>query len=594
MYKQRLELTWIGKENRPRLEPRILIEEPERSYHAAHRVTENDLFDNRLIFGDNLLALKALEQEFAGKIKCIYIDPPFNTQQAFEHYDDGIEHSLWLTLIRDRLEILHRLMANDGTIFVHIDDNELGYLIVLLDEIFGRGNRLYIVTFRQASATGHKAINPGCVSTTNFILVYAKSKSEWKPNRIFTSRERDARYGQFIENVHAPHDLWVFTTLSKAFAEHLGLKEKEARAIAKEQPELLDEFVLKNAKSVTQLARPDYDAVSAEARKFIDQSQKAPNRIFRLSRDGYSDMFLVGGKRILFYSDKLKMIDGQLVTGEPLTTLWDDVLSNNIHNEGGVEFPKSKKPEALIRRCLELVTNPGDLVLDSFAGSGTTGAVAHKMGRRWIMVELGEHCHTHIIPRMRSVIDGTDPGGITEAAGWNGGGGFRYYRLAPSLVTMDRWGQWVINKQYNAAMLAEALCKLEGFTYAPSESLYWQHGHSTERDFVYVTTQTLTHAQLEELSEEVGPERSLLVLCAAFRGKTDRWPNLTVKKIPKTVLSRCEWGHDDYSLQVENLPQAPPRPPASAADPVLSSGDSHGQTDMFGVIAPQPPKRKRR
>jgi adenine-specific DNA-methyltransferase len=218
------------------------------------------------------------------------------------------------------------------------------------------------------------------------------------------------------------------------------------------------------------------------------------------------------------------------------------------------------KPERLLFRILALCTNPGDLVLDSFAGSGTTGAVAHKMGRRWIMVELGEHCHTHIIPRLQKVIDGADPGGVTEAVGWKGGGGFRYYSLAPSLLEQDRWDNWVINKRFNAAMLAEALCKLEGFQFAPSDSVYWQHGRSTESDFIYVTTQHLSADQLQHLSDEVGPDRTLLVLCMAFRGKPENHSNLTVKKIPKQILSRCEWGHDDYSLKVENL-QAAPREP---------------------------------
>jgi adenine-specific DNA-methyltransferase len=217
------------------------------------------------------------------------------------------------------------------------------------------------------------------------------------------------------------------------------------------------------------------------------------------------------------------------------------------------------KPERLLRQIIEISSNPGDWVLDSFAGSGTTGAVAHKMGRRWIMVELGEHCHTHIIPRLKKVIDGEDPGGITEAVGWKGGGGFRYYRLAPSLLEKDKWGNWVVNKQYNAAMLAEAICKLEGFTYAPSDSIYWQHGHSSERDFIYVTTQNLNHEQLQALSDEVGGDRSLLVLCSAFRKREGGYPNLTIKKIPNAVLKRCEWGHDDYSLQVQNLPKAPPK-----------------------------------
>jgi adenine-specific DNA-methyltransferase len=217
------------------------------------------------------------------------------------------------------------------------------------------------------------------------------------------------------------------------------------------------------------------------------------------------------------------------------------------------------KPEGLVRRVLQIATNEGDLVLDSFAGTGTTGTTAHKMRRRWVMVEVGEQSDTHILPRLKQVIDGQDPGGVTDSTNWKGGGGFRYYRLAPSLLERDKWGNWVINKAYNAAMLAEALCKLEGFVYAPNETVYWEHGHSTERDFIYVTTQHLTHEQLQQLSADVGPERSLLVMCTAFRGKADAYPNLTIKKIPKTVLSRCEWGHDDYSLEVANLSPAPPQ-----------------------------------
>jgi len=232
---------------------------------------------------------------------------------------------------------------------------------------------------------------------------------------------------------------------------------------------------------------------------------------------------------------------------------------------------------------IHLATKPGDLVLDSFAGSGTTGAVAHKMGRRWIMVELGEHCYTHIIPRLQKVIDGEDKGGISETVNWQGGGGFRYYKLAPSLLRQDTYGQWVINKEYNAEMLAQALCKLEGFTYSPSEVYYWMHGHSTEQDFIYVTTANLNHEQLQQLSDEVGAERSLLVLCTAFRGRGE-YPNLTVKKIPKQVLSRCEWGHDDYSLQVGNLPKAPPSPSTGSgrtAEGAKARGANVAQVGLF-------------
>ena len=261
-----------------------------------------------------------------------------------------------------------------------------------------------------------------------------------------------------------------------------------------------------------------------------------------------------------------------------------------------VEPFSTPKPEKLLQRILNIASSPGDLVLDSFAGSGTTGAVAHKMGRRWIMVELGEHCHTHIIPRLKKVVDGEDEGGITESVNWQGGGGFRYYRLAPSLIVSDRWGNPVVNPEYNAAQLAEALSKLEGFTYAPSEVQWWQHGHSSERDFIYVTTQNLSADQLQALSDEVGSDQSLLVCCAAFHGvsaakASERWPNLTLKKIPKMVLARCEWGHDDYSLNVANLPIAENTEPAKEPEPATgaatrktkkSAATNAGQGGLFG------------
>jgi adenine-specific DNA-methyltransferase len=249
----------------------------------------------------------------------------------------------------------------------------------------------------------------------------------------------------------------------------------------------------------------------------------------------------------------------------------------------GDDVFSTPKPEQLIQVALHIATNPGDLVLDSFAGSGTTGAVAHKMGRRWIMVELGEHCHTHIVPRLQKVIDGQDPGGVTQATGWQGGGGFRYYELAPTLLATDGWGNLVINPEYDAAMLSAAMCKLEGFAYAPSELLWWQQGRSSESDFIYVTTQTLGLEQLEALCDEVGTDpnnpRSLLVCCGAYRGVTaaqaaQRWPNLTLKKIPKMVKDRCEWGHDDYSLNVANLPMAQkPVDAPPAQDELFGKGD---------------------
>jgi adenine-specific DNA-methyltransferase len=559
--KQKLELNWIGKENRPKLEPRILVEDPEKSYHAPHRVGENDLFDNKLIFGDNLLALKALEQEYAGKVKCVYIDPPFNTGEAFEHYDDGVEHSLWLSLLRDRITLLHSLLHPTGTLAIHIDDNELCYLTALTDEIFFRRNRINIITFKQSSVSGPKSINPGLVSTANYILIYAKNKDLWKPNRIYQKTARDPRYSRYIANMKECHSKWKLITLKKAFAAFHKISEEEIKAkFADKLEEKLEEFVIKNAEAVVRTARVADKDVNETAREALAASRTITNEVQFAARDGKSDYYFLGGEQLIFYSSKVQIIDGQATTALAASNLWDDLLSNNLHKEGDVSFKKGKKPEGLIKRIMELATNPGDLVLDSFLGSGTTAAVAHKMGRRWIGIELGEHCHTHCLPRLQKVIDGEDPGGITKAVEWKGGGGFRYYKIAPSLLEKDKWDNWVISKEYNAAMLAEAVCKLEGFVYAPSDSLYWQQGHSTEQDFIYTTTASLTHAQLQQLSDEVGPERSLLVVCTSFRGAKEGYPNLTVKKVPKAVLNRCEWGKDDYSLRVENLPKAPPQP----------------------------------
>ena len=557
--KQKLELTWIGKEHRPKLEPRILLPDDSKSYHAKHRVKEADLYENRMIYGDNLLALKALEQEFTSKVKCVYIDPPFNTQQAFEHYDDSVEHSIWLSLMRDRLQIIHSLLHPSGSLFIHIDDAELGYLIAITDEIFGRRNRISIITFKQSSASGPKAINPGLVTTNNFILYYAKDRSQWAPRKVFVPSGRDDRYTKYIINHEDDYTNWKLGSLKDAFCEwHQSDWESLRSRFADKIEVRLEQFVLENAARVVRTARVAPKDVNESAREALQRSIESANKVFRSSRDGKEDYYFLNGEQLIFYKNKTKIIDGKITTAAPATNLWDDLLSNNLHKEGGVAFPNGKKPEFLLKRILEIATQPGDWVLDSFAGSGTTGAVAHKMGRRWLMIELGAHCDSHIVPRLKSVVDGTDTSGITTATDWKGGGGFRYYRVAPSLLEKDKWGNWVINSAFNAAMLAEAVCKVEGFTFAPSDSVYWQHGRSTERDFIYVTTQTLTHEQLQALSDEVGTERTLLVMCAAFRGKAETFPNLTIKKIPKGVLTHCEYGKDDYSLRVENLPKAPP------------------------------------
>lgn len=257
-----------------------------------------------------------------------------------------------------------------------------------------------------------------------------------------------------------------------------------------------------------------------------------------------------------------KLYKSEAKAGMSAPTIWEDVgLNQNATRElellfGAKATFETPKPEPLLNRILQIATNPGDLVLDSFAGSGTTGAVAHKMGRRWIMVELGEHAKTHIVPRLNKVIDGEDKGGVTEATGWQGGGGYRFYSLAPSLLSEDKYGNWVISKDYNPEMLAEALCKHMGYTYAPSQNPeeYWRHGQSTETDFIYVTTQQLTHDACRKIADDVGPDRSLLICCKAFSARPEAFDNLTLVKIPTAILNKCEWGRDDYSLAINALP----------------------------------------
>jgi adenine-specific DNA-methyltransferase len=532
--KGKLELTWVDKydEEKP-VEPRILLEDPEKSYGDPGS-------ENMLIHGDNLIALQALQQDFAGKIKCIYIDPPFNTGQAFENYDDNLEMSIWLNLMRRRLQLLHSLLRDDGTLFVHIDDSYLPYLTILLDEIFGRSNRLYLVTFKQGSATGHKAINPGMVTTTNFVLVYSKVKAEWNPNRIFTDRGgRDKRYGNYIENIEDNYENWRITTLTEAFASSLQVSVKEARAIIKNEPQKIDEFVRDHCESVIQLVNPDYKSVGATTREFIDKSNAEPDRIFVQKRDGLSDIILIRGKRIIFYKNKLKKIDGRYVTGEPLTTLWDDLLSNNLHNEGGVDFPKGKKPEALIKRCFEIATNEGDWVLDSFLGSGTTAAVAHKMNRRWIGIEMGNQAYTHCKKRLDAVIDDTDTSGISKAVNWQGGGGYHFYELAPSLlVKNDKLPVYQINPTYTFEMLCEAICKIEGFKYRPQDVF---HGHSSEKRFIHVTTEFVNAEYIRSLSQHLDEGQSLLIYATKIQSDMMLPDNIEVKKIPKDLLDKCNF-----------------------------------------------------
>ena len=391
--KQKLELTWIGKKKRPKLEPCILLEDTSLSYHAKQRHSENDIFDNRLIHGDNLLALRALEGEYAGEVKCIFIDPPYNTGSAFQHYDDGIEHSIWLGLMRDRLEILKRLMANDGSIWITIDDNEAHYLKVLCDEVFGRKNFVANVVWRSSDASNNDSKRFSV--DHNHIIVYSKS-SDWLTKALPRTEEANVHYKNPDNDPRGP---WFAGNLSSP----------------KPRPNL--RYKVKSPTGC--LIGP-------------------PANGWRWKEETLQEM--IGTKEIVFNTDGTKLMKKTYLSvqaGLSPSTLWGDIEDTGHNRQAKYELKKlfpefqtsdlfgTPKPERLIKKILMISTNPGDLVLDSFAGSGTTGAVAHKMRRRWIMVEIGDHCHTHIVPRLKKVINGEDQGGISKAVQWKGGGGFR-------------------------------------------------------------------------------------------------------------------------------------------------------------------------
>jgi adenine-specific DNA-methyltransferase len=515
---QKLELTWIGKGNEPKLEPRILIEDPSKSYGNIHS-------ENMLIHGDNLLALKALEQQFATNVKCIYIDPPYNTGSAFEHYDDGIEHSLWLSLMKPRLDILRTLLRDDGSIWISIDDNECHYLKVLCDEVFGRTNFVGTVIWEKRYSPQNAV--KWFSESHDFILVYSKNKSKWYPNLLERSDEMNARYRNLDND---PRGAW-----------------KPADATAQGGHGTKSQFYVLTAPNGKQHTLPNGRCwVYTEP---VFKQMIADNRIW----------FGASGNNV----PAVKRFLSEVKQGTACQTIWKHVEVG--HNQeakkeiialfGAVNLFDTPKPERLIERILTLATRPGDLVLDSFLGSGTTASVAHKMNRRWIGIELGEHAKTHCLPRLQKVVSGEDKGGVTEAVKWQGGGGFKFYTLAPSLIQEDKYGSEIINPTYNRNMLAAAMAKQEGFRYSPDENNYWKQGFSSEKDFIFTTTQFITVQMLDRLAEELKEGESLLVCCKSFaKGCTNRYSNITIKKIPQMLLGRCEFGKDDYSFNIVNLP----------------------------------------
>lgn len=572
---QRLELTWIGKGEDPAIEPRILLHDPSKDYGDPNS-------ENMLIHGDNLLALKALEQEYAGQVKCIYIDPPYNTGSAFEHYDDNLEHSIWLRLMRSRLEILRNLLAPEGSIWIQIDDEEQAYLKVICDEVFGRNNFINMISVNMKNVAGasgggeDKRLKKNC----EYILAYAKEYSllplfngpyqytemsdliqqylnegkSWKYTTVLVDAGERAYYGSTVDG--DGNEIKVYLRKNpimmsiKQIAQRDGITEKEAY-----KKYGISVFQTTNAQSSIRTRIMDYrseqkieeDLISIE---YIPKTGKNRGKIY--------EQFYKGDKCRLFVwlKDTSEIIDGELFKKDLQGTYWDmNPWMKNVAKEGGVDFGSGKKPEILISQIIEMTTTSGELVLDSFLGSGTTAAVAQKLDRKYIGIEMGNQAYTHCKVRMDRVIDG-DQTGISQKVSWQGGGGYKFYELAPSLLEKDKHGNPVFSDKYNAEMLVAAVAKINGFYYAPDSENFWKQGFSQDSSYIYVTTQYLTAAMLDGIAAELSPMENLLICAPAFDiGLGKRYDNINVRKIPQSVLKKCEFGVDNYNLNIVDVPE---------------------------------------
>lgn len=514
----KLELTWLGKEDEIKIEPRILIEDKEKSNCKNDFDTEN-----MIIHGDNLLALKALEQKYSGKVKCIYIDPPYNTGSAFEHYDDNLEHSTWLSLMKPRLEILRNLLSNDGSIWISIDADESHYLKVLCDEVFGRKNFIdEVVWQRSYSPINLKKTLSRCHDN---ILVYAKDNSiNFELNKLPRTEAANKRYKNPDND---PRGVWKTGDMSVG-------------------PRIESNVY----KVITPSGREVYPP---EGRSWV------------FNEDRFKEMLV--DNRIWFGRDgnnvpSVKRFLSETKQGIVALTMWfrEEVGDSQegkrevkaINSDSVFSTPKQ---ERLIERILSLGSKEGDLILDSFLGSGTTAAVAHKMGRKYIGIEMGDHAYTHCKLRLDKVIDGSDQGGISKSVDWQGGGAYKFYELAPSLINKDGFDEYVINKEYDADMLASAVALHEGFTYAPDSEIFWKQSKGNESSYLFVTTRHLNQSYLDSIKSTMEDGEYLIIACKSFENGLDRiYPNITIKKIPQMLLSRCEFDKDNYNFNIVNPP----------------------------------------
>lgn len=570
----KLELTWYGKENQVNVEPRILIEDK-----ALSNVVNGET-ENMLIHGDNLLALKALEKDYAGKIKCIYIDPPYNTGSAFEHYDDNLEHSTWLSLMRERILILKNLISDNGVIFIQIDDEEQAYLKVLCDEIFGRKNFLNMISVKMKNIAGASGGGEDrrLKKNVEYILVYTKKYDEFQWIQNAYSYTEIYNLVTYYKNNNIS---WKYTSViyDRGQEEYLcstvdgdgneikifnriNTKIMSVSQIAKLEGITEKEVYYKYMDSIFTTAMPQSSIRPRVMEKVKDIKHTDVISIKYVPKTGKNkgieyEQFYKGDKFRLFtwLKDVAEFKDNQWCKKDLQGTYWDGFNLNNLTKEGSVEFPMGKKPEALIARIIEMSSNDGDIILDSFLGSGTTAAVAHKLNRKWIGIEMGEQAYTHCKVRLDRIINNEDKGGITTDSNWQGGGGYRFYELAPTLINEDAFGQKVISTDYNSDMLAAAIALHEGYKYEPDNTCYWKQSHSENNSYLFVTTNHISKEIVDSIKTELKDDEFLLISCKSFDSNALAGvKNISIKKIPQSLLSNCEFGVDNYSLNIVTPP----------------------------------------
>ena len=546
---KKLELTWVGKDKKISVEPRILIENKKLS-----NIENDENTENMLIHGDNLLALKALEPKYAGKIKCIYIDPPYNTGAAFEHYNDNLEHSIWLGLMKERLVILRNLLREDGFIACHIDDSEGAYLKVLMDEIFGRENyqTSFYVRVRYSGKilkqdmNYHKEIEQihiyrkeyGAIPNLNIqetgydqFRYYIKELDNGKIINLGGKKVEIFEKGQY--------------KLEKGKGTEYGLKEIWASGT------ILD------GNSSGRFFRDYLDGRVAE------DGLGVLYKVWGIGNDRFDYRYFTGPKRT--NATKGKYYQGvpveqlgkeKIEKRLPINNFFD--LAGNFGNcrlEGGVDFRSGKKPEILLELILKYFSNPNDIILDSFLGSGTTAAVAHKMNRKYIGIEMGEHVYTHCKVRLDKIISGEDKGGITKNVNWQGGGAYRFYELAPTLINKDKFGEMVINKEYSPEMLANAVALHEGYNFNPNKETFWKQSKSTENSYLLVTTKYVDINFLNSIKNDMEDEEYLVIACKNYDKVLEKkYSNIEIKKISEMLLEKCEFNVENYNLNIVSFP----------------------------------------